>query len=227
LNLPEQIDRLGFAVLPSVVGIQKISTLIDELKSAIIMRSKAGARHLMCHGCVASLANGNELLSLAREILGNDAAPFRATHFDKSPTSNWLVTWHQDTALPLRERLDRPGWGPWSVKGGVVYAHAPAFALEQVLAIRLHLDDSTPLNGVLRVLPGTHKSGVLTDEQIHVAASQTTPIESVAPRGAVLAMRPLLVHASSKSQSEERRRVLHIEYSAVRQFADGLELAVA
>ena len=36
--------------------------------------------------------------------------PFRATLFDKSPQANWLVVWHQDTALPLRRRLDISGW---------------------------------------------------------------------------------------------------------------------
>jgi hypothetical protein len=45
----------------------------------------------------------------------------RATLFDKSPTANWLVVWHQDTALPVQERREAPGWGPWSVKDGVIY----------------------------------------------------------------------------------------------------------
>src|ERR1700680_406909 len=43
-----------------------------------------------------------------------------------------------------------------AVKDGVVYAHAPASVLRQVLALRIHLDDSTSHNGPLRVLPGTH-----------------------------------------------------------------------
>jgi len=49
------------------------------------------------------------LLELARAILGRDAFPFRATLFDKSPTANWLVVWHQDTALPLRQHRETPG----------------------------------------------------------------------------------------------------------------------
>jgi hypothetical protein len=43
----------------------------------------------------------------------------------------------------------------------------------------------------------------------------------------VLAMRPLLIHASSKSQSDVPRRVLHIEYSASMAVGKGLELAIA
>ena len=164
---------------------------------------------------------------MAQEILGSAAIPFRATLFDKSPASNWLVVWHQDTALPLRERREVPGWGPWSIKDGVNYAHAPASALEQVLALRLHLDNSAAENGPLRVLPGTHTLGVLSDDALHDLSTKITDIECLVPRSGILAMRPLVVHASSKSQSDAPRRVLHIEYAVSYAIADGLELAVA
>src|SRR5205823_4505707 len=151
---------------------------------------------------------------IAQQILGSDALPFRATLFDKSPTANCLVVWHQDTALPFRERREMPGWGPWSVKDGVIYAHAPASALSQVLALRLHLDDSTPENGPLRVLPKTHTLGVLSDDELHDLSTRVAAIDCLVRSGGVLAMRPLIVHASSKSQSHAPRRVLHIEYAA-------------
>jgi ectoine hydroxylase-related dioxygenase (phytanoyl-CoA dioxygenase family) len=167
------------------------------------------------------------LTEIARQVLGPEAHPFRATLFDKSPASNWLVVWHQDTALPLRERRELAGWGPWSVKDGVVYAHAPAVALEQVLALRVHLDDSSDNNGPLRVLPGTHTMGVLTDDSIERLATEINAVDCLATAGGVVAMRPLIVHASSKSLMEMPRRVLHIEYAARMAIADSLELAVA
>lgn len=173
------------------------------------------------------MAHGAPLLGMAREILGEGAFPFRATLFDKSPTANWLVMWHQDKALPLKERREVSGWGPWSVKEGVLYAHAPASALEQVVALRVHLDDSTRENGPLRVLPGTHSLGVLTDEQIHTLSKAVAEVGCPVPCGGVLAMRPLIVHASSKAQNEMPRRVLHIEYSSPDALSDGLELAIA
>lgn len=137
------------------------------------------------------------------------------------------MVWHQDTALPLREKRDTPGWGPWSLKDGVIYAHAPATVLSQVLALRVHLDDSTADNGPLRVLPGTHKMGVLGDDAIHQLAGQVTSVDCLVPKGGVLAMRPLIVHASSKSRSETSRRVLHIECAASLVVEGDLELAVA
>ena len=163
---------------------------------------------------------------MAQQILGGAALPFRATLFDKSPTSNWLVVWHQDTALPLYERREVPGWGPWSIKDGVNYAHAPASALEQVLALRLHLDDSIAENGPLRVLPGTHSLGILSDDAVHDLSTQIVAIDCTVPRGGILAMRPLVVHSSRKSQSNAPRRVLHMEYATSHVFDDGLTLEV-
>ena len=80
----------------------------------------------MRNASIAALARDVRLMKIAKTILGEDALAFRATLFEKLPDSNWLVAWHQDTALPLCERRDTPGWGPWSVKDGVNYAHAPA-----------------------------------------------------------------------------------------------------
>jgi len=227
LSWLEPIQEQGYAIIPDVLGSQEITGPIDEFSRADVPRSRAGVRHAMKLPAVASLAQSPRVMGIAREILGAGAFPFRATLFDKSPTANWLVVWHQDTALPLQERHEAQGWGPWSVKDGVIYAHAPESALSQVLALRVHLDDSTAANGPLRVLPGTHTLGVLTDEMLHALSAQITAVDCVVPQGGVLAMRPLIVHASSKSQVENPRRVLHIEYAASPVIADGFALAIA
>jgi ectoine hydroxylase-related dioxygenase (phytanoyl-CoA dioxygenase family) len=190
-------------------------------------RSRAGARHLMKHPLVADLAGDPRLLAMARSALGGRAVPYRATLFDKSPGSNWLVVWHQDTALPVRVRHDAPGWGPWSVKAGVHYAHAPAAALQSIVALRVHLDDSLLENGPLKVLPGSHNMGVLPDSAIRTAVAAGQPQECTVRRGGVIVMRPLLVHASSKSMVEAPRRILHIEYATALRLDSELELEVA
>jgi ectoine hydroxylase-related dioxygenase (phytanoyl-CoA dioxygenase family) len=226
-SLLERVSAEGFAVLPEVISKREIDVLQVTLERSGLPRSRAGMRHAMRNAHVAALARDARLMGFAQEILGIAAVPFRATLFDKSPVSNWLVVWHQDTALPLRKRREVPGWGPWSVKDGVNYAHAPASALEQILALRLHLDDSVAENGPLRVLPGTHTLDVLSDEALHTLSTQIAAVDCLVPRGGVLAMRPLVVHASSKSQSIAPRRVLHIEYGASSAIADGLKLAIA
>jgi hypothetical protein len=216
----------GFAVLDSVLARNEIRGVFEDLAVNPLLRTKAGARHALRHPAVLKLASDPRLLNIAWDVLDAGAFPFRATLFDKSLAANWLVVWHQDTALPLLERHDAPGWGPWSVKAAVLYAHAPAAALEQVLALRVHLDDSTERNGPLRVLPGTHDRGVLDDDQITRCATEIPAVTCTVAQGGVLAMRPLILHASTKSLDPTPRRVLHIEYASTRDLGHGLQLAV-
>lgn len=221
------IAATGFATLPEVFWHEYWDRALCEINRSAPRRSRAGVRNALRLSPVAGVALHPEMMEFARAVLGADAFPFRVTLFDKSPAANWLVVWPEDTALPLQPRMDLPGGGPWSVKEEIDHAHAPAAALSQVLALRVSFDDSTAGNGPLRVLPGTHTRGVLSDDSIHELASQTPPVECTVPKGGVLAMRPLLVHASSKSQTEIPRRVLHIEYAASESIAKPFELAIA
>ena len=223
----ESVRAHGFLILPHVLICREIEALLCGLADMNHHRGRAGIRHLLHHRAVAEVAADPRLLGIARAVLRHNALPFRTTLFDKSPDSNWLITWHQDTALPLTEKRETPGWGPWSVKEGVIYANAPARALAQVLALRLHLDDCTRDNGPLRVLPGTHVLGVLSDEQILDRVARTSSVECLVQQGGVLAMRPLIVHASSKSQTQSSRRVLQIEYAACAEIEEGMHLAIA
>lgn len=112
------------------------------------------------------------------------------------------------------------------MKEGVIYAHAPAWALQQVVALRVSLDPSTAANGPLRVLPFSHQRGVLTGDEIRRFAVDTDPVDCVTGAGGVVAMQPLTIHASSKSRSSGRRRVLHVEYAASLALGPAIELAV-
>jgi len=201
--------------------------LTAELAAAPLQRTRAGARHILGCSSIARLAKDSRLIDLASRWLGAAAVPFKATLFDKSPDANWLVAWHQDTALPISEHRDVAGWGPWSEKSGVTYAHAPAHVLEQVIALRVHLDDSTPDNGPLRVLPRTHTAGVLSDAEIHELSLRVKPVSCPVPAGGIVVMRPLIIHASSKLNAPSPRRVLHLEYAASLALESGLELRVA
>lgn len=126
-----QVEQYGYAIIRNVCTPEEIQSLAVSLEHSCLPRSRAGIRHLLSIPTVAQVANDPRLLGLAQSILGDKALPFKATLFDKSPDTNWLITWHQDTALPLREKHETAGWGPWSVKEGITYAHAPAAALEK------------------------------------------------------------------------------------------------
>lgn len=227
MKSPSELHDSGFEIVPTALDRSEVVALGKVLKNVALQRSRAGARHLMGHPAVSSTAKDPRLLGIASRFVGADPVPFRATLFDKSARNNWLVVWHQDTALPLCGRCDLPGWGPWSVKRGVTYAHAPAAALSRVIAVRLHIDDSRHDNGPLRVLPGTHALGLLSESEIEHHTKRIPPVDCVVLAGGVVAMRPLILHASSKAETDHPRRVLHIEYADSLGIAPGLELAIA
>ena len=76
------------------------------------------------------------------------------------------------------------------------------------------------------MLPGTHALGVLPEDAIERLAREVPEVECVAPAGGVIAMRPLIVHASSKPLGSTPRRVLHMEYAPEGGFGVDAELAV-
>lgn len=222
---PSEVER-GVGIIECMFDADEMTRLADTLSRSPVNRSKAGARHVLGVPAVNRLAADARLTGIASAFVGPSPLPFRATLFDKSLAANWLVVWHQDTALPVRQRVESPEWGPWSVKSGVLYAHAPASALNEVVAVRVHLDDCTADNGPLRVLPGTHSLGVLTDADIDRLSRDGVPVDCLAGAGGVVAMRPLTVHSSSKARNNRPRRVLHIEYARTLCLADGIQLAV-
>jgi ectoine hydroxylase-related dioxygenase (phytanoyl-CoA dioxygenase family) len=214
-------------VYAPLFSLAELHHLTARLAAEPLQRSRAGARHVLGCEAVAHLARDPRLVNIASRWLGAAAIPIKATLFEKSAEANWLVSWHQDTALPMVERREAAGWGPWSEKFGVTYAHAPGRVLERVIALRVHFNDSTTDNGPLRVLPGTHTQGVLDDAQIHELSLRVVSVRCTVPAGGVIAVRPLLVHASSKLCGQAPRRVLHFEYAASLVPEPGLELRAA
>src|SRR5512132_2905982 len=98
------LQKQGFEIVQNVVDPKAVTSLTLAVEGSAVPRSRAGMRHAMQVAEVRQLAWSSELLDFAQKDLGGNAVPFRATLFDKSPASNWLVVWHQDTALPFRER---------------------------------------------------------------------------------------------------------------------------
>jgi hypothetical protein len=149
------------------------------------------------------------LTALASQLLGNRAFPIDATYFDKHARANWTVPGHQDRILPVDDdsrRKDR-------IREGIAYAEPDAHTLAQLVALRLHFDMTDGDTGALSVVPGSHLSGVLSTAQIRGIPLERYVMCPAAP-GDVVAMRPLLLHRSSPSRGEGRRRVLHVVYAA-------------
>ena len=167
------------------------------------------------------LSNSPLIRSCVEAVPGASAKVIRGTYFDKPKEANWKVPWHQDLTIAVRERRNIAGYGPWSIKAGIHHVQPPAFILEQILTLRLHLDSADESNGALRVKPGSHKYGRLSPRDIESWKQQRDVIVSVA-KGDVMLMRPLLLHASSAAVNPQHRRVLHFDFSST-DLPDGLE----
>jgi hypothetical protein len=103
-----KVEQQGFAILPEVLTRNEIERLDESLTRDPLPRTRAGMRHALRHRAIYTIAHDPRLRAIAQAVLGREPFPFKATLFNKSPVSNWLVAWHQDKALPLRERRELP-----------------------------------------------------------------------------------------------------------------------
>ena len=189
----------GFEVFPGVLDHAEC----DQLSALVPDTANAGSRRLLsevwCRSFAARLKRDPRL----SQLLPQHSVAVQCTYFSKSPYSNWLVAPHQDLSIPVANRVEFSGCSGWSEKEGLLFTQPPISVLEQLVALRVHLDECWPDSGPLIVAPASHLRGRLTGG---------FPIPSHAclvPRGGVLAIRPLLVHASSKLNASVPRRVLH------------------
>lgn len=219
-----QVAEEGFAILPNVLApgeVQKLLLALENISAVEDGRRRGGVRNLLeTAPLIRELARSSSLRTMVEPILGDTWFPVRAILFDKNPEANWKVPWHQDLSIAVQKRVDVEGFGSWSMKAGVQHVQPPAALLENMLAVRLHLDDCDETNGPVRVIPGTHKYGRIPESEIQSYAERSIQ-DCLVPTGGVLLMRPLLLHASSPSQSPKHRRVIHIEYAA-QSLPDGL-----
>lgn len=219
-------DDKGYWLTENVFSSEECDELLSRF-GELEKRGKAGSRNLMTYPFVSAVANDNRLLSICRQLTSKELIPYKATLFEKTGKANWLVAFHQDTALPIIGTMGEDGSGPESIKQGIRFVHAPSWALSKILALRIQLDDSTSLNGPLRVIPGTHCERLLSDSSFAKSIKSVEPVECLTKRGGVIAMRPLILHASSKSLNDLPRRVLHIEYVESLDLAPGIRIAIA
>lgn len=199
----------GFALVPSLLSAAQCDEISQCLEA--VNKPGAGTRLLLREAWCASLANKLMAHPDVQAALPSRARAVQCTYFEKSAARNWLVPLHQDLSIPVRDRVDHPALSGWSEKEGAVFVHAPDNVLEQLLAVRVHLDDCSAEDGPLRVVPGSHRLGRV-EPATAAQAAQTAAMAISARRGDALLMRPLVLHASSKASGSSLRRVLHFVF---------------
>jgi ectoine hydroxylase-related dioxygenase (phytanoyl-CoA dioxygenase family) len=211
------LERDGISAIADVLSEAQCDALAAEL--ATTFGTGPGSRLALKHAQVAAL--GNALLQHRTIALycGNDYLPVQCTYFDKSERSNWLVAWHQDLSMPVRDQVSESGFTSWQKKEGLWFAQPPDEVLQAILIVRISLDGCDEQNGALHVIPGSHHMGRV--QAIHAAsiAAKSKRLIGVVKKGDAMLMRPLVLHASSKSASDRQRRVLHYVFAPSRLLA--------
>lgn len=223
MKLISEIATEGFAVVPDFLDAETIGFLSNKLAS-IEFGKETKRRGEVAFGIrnllnivpeIRGLAESNQVKELVEGVLGEPARAVRGIFFDKTPDANWKVPLHQDLTVAVCERIETKGFTAWTVKAGVPHVQPPIEILEKMLTVRFHLDDANENNGASKVVPKSHRHGRLSAERAQNLREENGFHLCEVKRGGAMLMSPLLLHASSISQTAQRRRVVHIEFAAV------------
>lgn len=144
------------------------------------------------------LISDGRLLEIAEQFVGPDIALFASHYICKPPYSGLPVLWHQDGAYWPLEPME-------------------------VVTLWLAIDDSTPANGGLRVIPGSHREdlhairaredvdNVLRSESA-TDVDESLAIDVTLAAGDVEVHHPNIIHGSEANTSPQRRCGLTIRY---------------
>ncbi|MFQ3593769.1 MAG: phytanoyl-CoA dioxygenase family protein [Gemmataceae bacterium] len=222
------LERDGFARMPGLLDeaecdrlIASFQTYVQGTDASILGSDRAiyAARNLLDWWPEATTFwQRPAIVQTLTLLLGPSAGLVRGLYFDKPPGQSWTLPWHKDLTIAVAEHR-----GPWqayrhpTLKAGVLHLEAPEEVLQKMLTLRLHLDEVTQENGPLKVVVGSHRTGKrleLTGE-VRILHAQ---------RGEGLLMRPLLAHASSRSDegTSRHRRVVHLEFAASEALPEGV-----
>jgi hypothetical protein len=145
---------------------------------------------------------------------GERARPVRAILLDKSAGTNWSLAWHQDRTICVRERRDVAGFGPWTVKSGLLHVAPPLDLLERMVTIRIHLDDVPEDNAPLLIAPGSHRLGLVREDAIDAVVAACGTRMCLAEAGDIWVYATPILHASPTAVRPRRRWVLQVDYAA-------------
>lgn len=233
MGLSEHLERLnanGFSVVESIFDAAEVQRTIDKLESAIAADSDSSiksrgkvyaARNLIDSiPDIQSCFNAAPLVELLTADLSARFGLVRVLYFDKPSDRSWYLPWHKDLTIAVKDNtLPTTHFSKPTRKAGVDHVEASENLLKNMMTLRIHLDDVTTSNGPLEVIPGSHATGKT------VQPTSQEAVKILVKAGDVLAMRPMISHASGHTDPEGnlRRRILHLEFSATEQLTDGYQ----
>jgi hypothetical protein len=160
---------------------------------------------------------------LLNTICDKDYFLSKAIYFNKPSKSNWFVSYHQDLSVSVKNKIAQEGYCSWTNKKGQLGVIPPLSILENIVTVRIHLDKTDETNGVLKVISKSHKRGIIRVDENFDASKEGEEVTCNVEKGGIMLMKPLLLHSSQKSFSENDRRVIHLEFCSQEIPMDWLE----
>jgi hypothetical protein len=190
--------------------------LLPEIEAiaATLEPDRAGIRLHGIEGLQGLLDPRSPIGAIATDAIGAVALPVRAILFDKTAAANWSLGWHQDRTIVVAKRRAVPGFGPWTVKAGLLHVAPPFEVLAGMVTLRVHLDPVGPDNAPLLVAPGSHRFGRVAEADIEAVVSKCGVAACLAEPGDVWLYATPILHASDAAADPRRRRVLQVDYAA-------------
>ena len=182
---------------------------------AILPTSHDSAGHrLTANPALDDWLRRGTLARVIASLLGAGARPIRAILFNKSEDTNWALGWHQDRTIAVKARADLPGFGPWTLKSGILHVEPPFALIESMVTARIHIDAVDALNAPLLAAPGSHRQGRIKEADIDSVVAQCGTTACLASATDIWLYRTAILHASDAMRRSGTRRVLQVDFSA-------------
>ncbi|WP_454814495.1 phytanoyl-CoA dioxygenase family protein [Labrys neptuniae] len=188
---------------------------LDRLERvfATLPGEQAGLRLHGIEALYPLLAPTGSIGRIAASVLSTACLPVRALLFDKTATTNWSLPWHQDRTIVVAARREVEGFGPWTVKDGLIHVAPPIELLASMVTLRAHLDIVPISNAPLLIAPGSHRFGRVAEPDIPDVVARCGVATCLAQRGDIWLYATPILHASEVASQPRCRRVLQVDFA--------------
>lgn len=219
-NYKNELEANGFTIINHIFSDDEVAAILSTIEntdaSGDTFRKSADLfairRFIKEIPATLPLLLNEKLKNIIKSVLGSDHCVVKSIYFDKPEVTNWFVAYHQDLTISVNQKADLENYGPWTVKQKQYAVQPPLAILENIVTIRIHLDETGHDNGALKVIPMSHTKQIYRSETINWD-TETETVCNVG-KGGIMIMKPLLLHSSGRTVNGSRRRVIHIEFSS-------------
>jgi len=209
-DILKQLRERGYTTLPDIYEEDEVNRMKEYVETNFMHnggKDVFAIRQLLNQVPALSEIIFNSKLKKFLKSSFSDYFITKGIYFDKPPFSNWFVAYHQDLSISVKKKFEVSGYKNWTTKKNHLGVQPPIEVLRSAITLRIHLDDTNEYNGALRVIPKSHHQGIIRYNQKDYKNEVTCSMK----KGDIMLMSPLLLHASSKTTNNKRRRVIHLE----------------